>query len=191
VSGIEGITAVLLAHRDGDPGAFDRLVKLIYPELQRIARAQLRHWRPGAPLDTGSVVHETYLKMVDQTKVDWQDRHHFYAIAARAMRQVIIDYARRRISQKRGGGAHPLPLKEHEIAVQQQADRLIILDELLAGLEAHDPRLLQVVEYRFFAGYSDAETAEILGVSSRTVERDWLRAKAWLREAMNPTVDAR
>jgi RNA polymerase sigma factor (TIGR02999 family) len=190
VSGIETITAALVAHREGEPGAFDRLIELIYPELRRIARVQLRHWRPGAPLDTGSLVHDAYLKLVDQSQVDWQDRNHFYGIAARAMRQVIIDYARRRISQKRGGGAHPLALDEREIAVQQQADRLIALDELLAGLRRHDPRLLQVVECRFFAGYSEDETAQILGVSSRTVERDWVRAKSWLRQAMNPTVDA-
>jgi DNA-directed RNA polymerase specialized sigma24 family protein len=117
VSGIETITAALVAHREGEPGAFDRLIELIYPELRRIARVQLRHWRPGAPLDTGSLVHEAYLKLVNQSKVD-------------------------------------------------------------------------LVECRFFAGYSEDETAQILGVSSRTVERDWLRAKSWLRQAMNPTVDA-
>jgi RNA polymerase sigma factor (TIGR02999 family) len=142
------------------------------------------------PLATESVVHEAYLKLVDQSKANWQDRNHFYAIAARAMRQVIIDYARRRVSQKRGGGAHHLTLNEHDLAVQQQADRLIELEELLARLEDEDPRLLQVVECRFFAGYSDAETADILGVSSRTVERDWLRAKSWLRQAMTSTADA-
>ncbi len=190
MSGIEGITAVLVAHREGKPGAFDQLIELIYPELRRIARAQLRHWRPGAPMDTGSLVHETYLKLVDQSKVDWQDRNHFFGIAARAMRQVIIDYARKRASQKRGGGAQHLALTEREMAVRQQADRLIALDELLAKLQTQDERLLQVVECRFFAGYSEAETAEILGITTRTVERDWFHAKSWLRQAMNPTVDA-
>jgi RNA polymerase sigma-70 factor, ECF subfamily len=176
---------VLVAHRQGEPGAFDRLTELIYPELRRIARTQLRRWRPGVRPDTGSVVHEAYLKLVDQTKVDWQDRNHFYAIAARAMRQVIIDYARRRISQKRGGGAHHTDVQGHEVAVYQQADQLLALDQVLAGLERHDPRLLHIVDCRFFAGYSEEETAAILGVSVRTVERDWRRAKAFLQQAMS------
>lgn len=182
---MEGITAVLVAHRAGEPGAFNKLTELIYPELRRIARTQLRRWRPGVRPDTGSVVHEAYLKLVDQSKVDWQDRHHFYAIAARAMRQVIIDYARRRVSQKRGGGARHTDVNGHDVAVQQQADQLLALDEVLGGLEQHDARLLQVVECRFFAGYSEEETATILGVSARTVERDWQRAKSWLRQAMD------
>jgi RNA polymerase sigma factor (TIGR02999 family) len=184
VSEIEAITAALVAHRDGDPGAFDRLTELIYPDLRRIARTQLRRWRPGVRPDTGSVVHEAYLKLVDQTKVDWRDRNHFYAIAARAMRQVIIDYARKRISQKRGGGAHHTDLQTHEIAVQQQADQLLALDQVLENLERHDTRLRQIVDCRFFAGYSEEETAAILGVSSRTIERDWCRAKSWLQQAM-------
>jgi RNA polymerase sigma factor (TIGR02999 family) len=190
VSASEGITAVLVAHRDGEAGAFNRLIELIYPELRRIARGQLRRWRPDVPLGTESCVHEAYLKLVDQSKANWQDRNHFYAIAARAMRQVIIDYARRRGSRKRGGGAPHLTLNEHGVAAQQQADQLIALEELLAGLEGEDPRLLQIVECRFFAGYSEAETADILGISSRTVERDWLRAKSWLREAMSSTANA-
>jgi RNA polymerase sigma factor (TIGR02999 family) len=185
VSGVEGITAVLVAHRDGEPGAFDRLTELIYPELRRIARTQLRRWRPGARPDTGSVVHEAYLKLVDQTKVDWQDRNHFYAIAARAMRQVIVDYARKRISQKRGGGAHHTDLQSHEIAIHQQADQLLALSAVLDDLERYDGRLLQIVDCRFFAGYTDEETATILGVSTRTVEREWRRAKSWLQQAMS------
>jgi RNA polymerase sigma factor (TIGR02999 family) len=184
VPGIEGITAILVAHRDGDPGAFERLTELIYPELRRIARAQLRRWRPGVRPDTGSVVNEAYLKLVDQTKVDWRDRNHFYAIAARAMRQVIIDYARKRISQKRGGGALHTDLQAHEIAVHHQADQLLALDQVLEDLERHDMRLRQIVDCRFFAGYSEEETAAILGVSSRTIERDWRRAKSWLQQAM-------
>jgi RNA polymerase sigma factor (TIGR02999 family) len=147
---------------------------------------QLRRWRPGLRPDTGSVVHEAYLKLVDQTKVDWQDRNHFYAIAARAMRQVIIDYARKRISQKRGGvDANHTDVAHHEIAVYQQADQLLALDQVLNDLERYDARLLQVVDCRFFAGYSEEETATILNVSSRTVERDWRRAKSWLRQAMS------
>ena len=181
--GIEGITSVLVAHREGRPGTFDQLVALVYPELRRIARGQLGRWRATGSLDTGSLVNEAYLKLVDQTRANWQDRDHFFAIAACAMRQVIIDYARRRRSQKRGGDARQVPLDEREIAIQTQVEHFLALDQLLTRLGAEQPRLKQVVECRFFAGYSDAETARVLHVSTRTVEREWLRAKAWLRTA--------
>jgi RNA polymerase sigma factor (TIGR02999 family) len=178
----EPITALLVAHRHGRPDAFDKLVSLVYPELRQVARRQLRPWRPGLTLDTGAVVHEAYLKLVDQTKVEWQDRGHFFAIAARVMRHVIVDYARKRHAQKRGGGS--VALTEREVAIEAQAEELVGLNELLERLGAESPRLLQVVECRFFAGYSETETAEALGVSARTVERDWLRARVWLRAAM-------
>jgi RNA polymerase sigma factor (TIGR02999 family) len=178
---MDDITAVLVAHRDGQPGAFEQLVGLVYPELRRIARGQLRHWRANGSLETGSVVHEAFLKLVDQTRVNWQDRAHFFAIAARAMRQVIIDYARRRRRLKRGGGVANLDLDAREIAIQTQVEQLLALNDLLSRLETVDPRLLQVVECRFFAGYTDTETADILHVSVRTVERDWRRARAWLK----------
>ena len=180
--GSEPITALLVAHRHGRPDAFDKLVSLVYPELRRVARRQLRPWRPGLTLDSGAVVHEAYLKLVDQTKVEWQDRSHFFAIAARVMRHVIVDYARKRHAQKRGGGT--IPLADREVAVQAQAEELVALNELLERLEAENPRMLQVVECRFFAGYSETETAEALGVSARTVERDWLRARVWLKRAL-------
>jgi RNA polymerase sigma-70 factor, ECF subfamily len=185
------ITAVLVAHRDGQPGAFDQLVGLVYPELRQIARRQLVRWRAAGSLETGILVNEAYLKLVDQSRVNWQDRSHFFAIAARAMRQVIIDHARRRRRQKRGGGAADLDVDVREIAIQTQAEQLLVLEDLLRRLEAVDPRLLQVVECRFFAGYTDAETAEILQVSSRTVERDWLRAKAWLKAHLGSDMPSR
>jgi RNA polymerase sigma factor (TIGR02999 family) len=188
--GAEGITAALVAHRDGEPDSFNRLVGLVYPELRRVARRQLARWRRGVTLDTTGLVHEAYLKLVDQTKADWHDRNHFFAIAARAMRQVIIDYARRRRAQKRGAGGEHVDLDAREIGIDDQIDRLLAIEELLHRLETVDPRLLRVVECRFFAGYSDAETAGALHVSTRTVERDWLRAKAWLREAMGETAPA-
>jgi RNA polymerase sigma factor (TIGR02999 family) len=184
VAAIEGITSVLVAHRDGQPGAFDELVGLVYPELRRIARRQLARWRPGVSLDTGALVHEAYLKLVDQTQADWQDRNHFFAIAARGMRQLIIDYARKRRAHKRGRGDVAVDISEHDVAVEVQAEQILALNELLDRLGAEDPRLLQVVECRFFAGYSESETAEALGVSTRTVERDWIRARAWLKRAM-------
>jgi RNA polymerase sigma factor (TIGR02999 family) len=186
---VEAITALLVAHRQGRPDAFDKLVSLVYPELRRVARRQLRPWRPGLTLDTGAVVHEAYLKLVDQTRVEWQDRSHFFAIAARVMRHVIVDYARKRHAQKRGGGS--LALTEREVAIEAQAEELVGLNELLERLGAENPRLLQVVECRFFAGYSETEAAEALGVSARTVERDWLRARVWLKAAMaGPTGSA-
>ena len=185
--GTEPITSILVAYRHGQPEAFDRLVSLVYPELRRIARRQLRPWRPGLSLDTGAVVHDAYVKLVDQTKVEWQDRNHFFAIAARVMRQVIIDYARKRHAQKRGGS---VPLGDREVAIQAQAEELLELNELLGRLEAEDPRMLQVVECRFFAGYSETETAKALGVSTRTVERDWLRARVWLKRALTESTPA-
>ena len=180
--GTEPITSILVAYRDGQPEAFDKLVTLVYPELRRIARRQLRPWRPGLSLDTSAVVHEAYLKLVDQTQMAWQDRSHFFAIAARVMRQVIIDYARKRRTQKRGDGR--IAPADREIAVQAQAAALLELNDLLERLGAEDGRLLQVAECRFFAGYSEEETARALGVSTRTVERDWLRARIWLRRAL-------
>jgi RNA polymerase sigma factor (TIGR02999 family) len=183
VPATEPITSILVAYRHGEPGALDRLVSLVYPELRRIARRQLGRWRPGLSLDTGAVVHEVYLKLVDQSQVQWQDRNHFFAIAARAMRQIIIDHARRRRAEKRGGG-NIEALGDREVAVQAQAAQLLELNDLLARLEAENPRWLQVVECRFFAGYSETETAAVLGVSTRTVERDWLAARVWLKRAL-------
>jgi RNA polymerase sigma-70 factor, ECF subfamily len=185
VSSLETITGLMQAHRAGAPQAFDRLVELVYPELRRIARQQLRWGRPDAPvLDTTGLVHEAYLKLVDQAALAASDRGHFFAIAARAMRQVIVDHARTRSAAKRGAGAPHVPYDEQTMAVEARAAHLIAVSDALEQLAAEDPRLLQVVECRFFAGYSEAETADALAVSTRTVERDWLRAKAWLREAI-------
>ena len=187
----QSITAALLAYEEGAPGARDDLFELVYPELRLIARRQLRRWRPdGHVLDTSGLVHEAYFKLVDQTQVGWHDRHHFFGVAARAMRQVIVDYARARHRQKRGDGRPDLDLDEHQIGIDTHLEQILALNEVLERLEAVDPRLLQVVECRYFAGYTEEETAEALSVSTRTVERDWLTAKAWLRKAMLGTVPA-
>ncbi len=184
----ESVTEILLAHRAGVAGAFDRLVEVVYSDLRRVARQQLRRGRPdGAVLDTTGLVHEAYLKLVDQTRTTASDRGHFLAIAARAMRQIIVDHARARLSAKRGAGAPHVPLDDRDLAVHAHVDHLIEVDDALKKLSNEDPRLLQVVECRFFAGYSESETAEALSVSTRTVERDWLRAKAWLRNAITGT----
>jgi RNA polymerase sigma factor (TIGR02999 family) len=185
VSSRESVTGLLQAHRDGTPGAFDRLVELVYPELRDVARRQLRRdRRDPQQLDTTGLVHETYLKLVDQARIEARDRHHFLAVAARAMRQVIVDHARTRQASKRGAGADHLPLDDRYLAVEREAEHVLAINDALDRLAGVDPRLLQVVECRFFAGYSEQETADALDVSARTVERDWVRAKAWLREAV-------
>jgi len=182
----ETFTAALAAYRSGDKAAFNRLVELVYPELRRVARRQLLRGRPDGPvLDTTGLVHEAYLKLVDQTQVRPNDRNHFLAVAARAMRQVIVEHARARRSLKRGAGQPHEPLDDRAVALDGQVEQVLAVNIALDRLADVDPRLLQVVECRFFAGYSETETADALEVSTRTIERDWLRAKAWLREAMD------
>lgn len=179
-SGSEEITRLLVAHRGGDKAAFDELVPMVYRELRDIARGQLRSQRPGDTLDTTSLVNEAYLKLVGESGVEWQSRTHFYAIAARTMRRILIDYIRKRTAQKRGGGVVDLELDPNRIAIDEQAEALLALDRALDELSGFNGRLTQVVEYRFFGGMSEEEIAEALDVSVRTVRRDWSRAKAWL-----------
>jgi RNA polymerase sigma factor (TIGR02999 family) len=182
----ETITDLLAAHRDGDAEALSRLVPIVYEDLRKIARRQLRGARPGQTLDTTALVHEAYLRLVDQTRTPWNDRAHFFAVAARAMRHILVDYARNRSAAKRGGGIPPLPLDEGRegAASAVDAETLLAIDRALETLSKLDPRLPQVVECRFFAGLTEDETAEALGVSLRTVQRDWMRARAWLREEL-------
>lgn len=179
-------TELLLAHGRGEPAALDRLVHLAYEDLRRVARGQLRRLRPGDTLDTTALVHEAYLRLVDQTRVQWRDRGHFLAVSATAMRQILIDYARTRTRQKRGGGEAPAPLDEMSVGAADEAHQLLEIDLALQRLAEEEPRLVRVVECRYFAGYSEQETAEALGVSLRTAQRDWLRARAWLRAALRP-----
>lgn len=177
-------TELLHAHGRGDAAAFERLVGLAYEDLRRVARAQLRRLRPGETLDTTALVHEAYLRLVDQSRAHWQNRGHFLAVTATAMRQILIDYARSRTRRKRGGGAAVEPLDEAQVGVADEAHQLIEIDRALQRLHEEDPRLVRVVECRYFAGYSEQETAEALGVSVRTAQRDWLKARAWLRGAL-------
>jgi RNA polymerase sigma factor (TIGR02999 family) len=178
------VTELLLAYRQGDREAFDRLVPMVYDDLRRIARRQLGRGNPDGVLDTTSLVHESYLKLVDGARVDWQDRAHFLGVAARAMRQVVITYARRRGAAKRGGGSHQTTLDEGHISIDSQAEWLLALDTALLRLGERDARLARVVECRFFAGLSEEETATALGVSLRTAQRDWMKARAWLQEEL-------
>jgi RNA polymerase sigma factor (TIGR02999 family) len=189
MAGSGSVTELLIAYRDGDRGAFDRLVPLLYDDLRKIARAQLRRGRPGATLGTTVLVHEVYLKMADQQRLDARDRGHFLAISAHAMRQVIADYARRRTAAKRGGHSDPLPLDEAPELADREARWLLEVDQAQERLSARNPRMAQVVECRFFAGYSEEETAEALDTSLRTVQRDWMRARAWLKEELGSSAD--
>lgn len=180
------ITRLLEAHRKGDPEALSRLVPLVYRDLQRLAKRQLGNRRPGQTLDTTSLVHEAYLKLVDSERSAWEDRGHFFAVASMAMRQIVIDYARESRAQKRGGEQRAEGLDGVEIAFEAQADSLLEIDQALIRLGEIDERLPRVIECRFFTGLTAEETAEALGISTRTVERDWKRARAWLRRELDP-----
>jgi RNA polymerase sigma-70 factor, ECF subfamily len=174
------VTRLLEALRDGDAAAFDRLIPLVYDELRRVAQRQLRRQSPGHTLNTTALVHEAYLKLVDQTCVPWADRTHFLAVAARAMRQVLINHAQMHATAKRGGGWRRIPFDEGVLPVEEQAEMILGVDEALTRLAALDERLGRVVEYRFFGGMTEEEAATALGVSARTLRRDWLKARLWL-----------
>jgi len=180
----EQITDLLLQIRGGDPEAMDRLLPLVYQELRRIAHRQLQGERPGHTLGTTGLVHEAYLKLVDQTRVDWRDRGHFFRAAAGAMRRLLVDYARGYRALRRGGGLQRISLGE-DVAVVEQGEMLVALDEALERLAGLNERLSQVVECRFFGGLTEEETTEALGVTSRTVERDWAKARGWLHRELS------
>lgn len=178
------VTALLLAWRQGDPGALDRLMPVVYDELHRMARRQLRHERPNHTLQPTALVNEVFLKLIDVRRVRWQDRSHFLALSARLMRRVLVDSARARRYQKRGGGARRITIDPAELAVGDRPRDLAALDLALQALEKEDPRKSQVVELRFFGGLTVEEAADVLGISSDTVLRDWTMAKAWLRREL-------
>lgn len=188
------ITHLLQAWRAGDDGALDRLTPLVYGELRRLAHARMRQEHPGHALQTTALVHEVYMRLVDARGVDWQDRAHFFAVCARAMRQILVDAARTRGARKRGGAAAAVPFDERLAVSPARDPELIALDEALTQLSAADPRQGQVVELRYFGGLSVEETADVLAVSPQTVMRDWKLAKLWLvralRHAGEPDGDA-
>jgi RNA polymerase sigma factor (TIGR02999 family) len=174
------VTELLKESRGGNPAVLERLMPLVYDELRAIAHRQLRAERADHTLGTTALVHEAYLRLVDQTRADWQDRSHFFAIAARTMRRVLVDYARRRGARKRGAKHDHIPLDNAIAAADQQADLVIAIDEALNRLAHLDERQCRVVEYRFFGGLTEDETAELLGVTARTVRNDWRKARGWL-----------
>ena len=176
------ITALLQKWRHGEQDAFDEVIQYVYNDLRRRARAYIRAERDGQSLQATGLVHEAFIKLVDKRAIDWQDRNHFFAIAAQAMRRILVDRVRTKRRNKRGGGQDDLPLDE---AATVSADRehidLIALDGALTALAAFDARQAQIVELKYFGGMTLEETAELLDISPATVKRDWQIARAWLR----------
>lgn len=163
----------------------DRLLPLVYDELRGMAHGYLLRERSGHTLSTTALVHEAYLKLVDQERAPLESRAYFFGAAARAMRQILVDHARHRMRQKRGGKQQPVTLEEQHLLADDFATNVLDLDRALHRLAALEPRLARVVECRFFGGIGVEETAEVLGVSPRTVKRDWMMAKAWLYRVLN------
>ncbi|HSM15290.1 MAG TPA: ECF-type sigma factor [Thermoanaerobaculia bacterium] len=178
------ITRLLRAHRDGERDAFDRLVSVVYDELRRMARQQLRRAGSGHTLDTVALVHDAYARLVEQEGLELEDRSHFYAVVARAMRFVVVERARRWGAQKRGGGLARVTLDPELAGVAAPAEVVLAVDQAIDRLAAFNERLARIVELRFFSGLDDGEIATTLGVSTRTVQRDWIRARAWLLRAL-------
>ncbi|HSJ62411.1 MAG TPA: ECF-type sigma factor [Gemmatimonadaceae bacterium] len=178
------VTELLRRHSAGDRAALDEAIPLLYEELRRVARRQLRREDRGHTLSTTALVNEAYLRLADLRQMEWQDRAHFLAMAARAMRRVLVDHARRHRADKRGGGEQPVSLEEALIVSGENMEMVIAVDDALSRLGALSPRLAQVVEYRFFGGMTEEEMATALGVTPRTVQRDWVKARGWLRETL-------
>ena len=178
-------TALLLAWGRGEQAAFDQLVPLVYGELRRIARQHLGRERTGHTLQPTALVNEAYLRLIDVKRIQWQNRQHFFAVAARVMRRLLVDAARARRFRKRGGGAHMASLDEALLVSNEPQRGLVELDDALNALAGVDPRKEQIVELRYFGGLSVEETAAALQVSTGTVMRDWRLAKAWLHRELS------
>lgn len=182
------VSALLRAWSEGDAAALDRLMPLVYDELRRIAAKHMARERRSQTIQTTALVHELYLRLVDQERVQWQDRAHFFAVAAQLMRRILVDHARKRLRAKRGGDVILAPLEEDSAALfVERAAEVVAVDDALKALSVVDDRKGRIVELRFFGGFSIEETAGVLGVSAGTVMRDWTLAKAWLRREMSGT----
>jgi RNA polymerase sigma factor (TIGR02999 family) len=189
------VTGLLTRARAGDRDAFEQLFPLVYDELRRLAAAQRRRWRGDETLNTTALVHEAYLRLVDQSSPEWKDRAHFLAVAGRAMRHILVDYARRRRARKRGGSRQRLSLEEIEAVLEHGPDpaeardeALLALEESLARLDRRNRRQARIIECRFFGGMTIPDTAEALGVSPSTVTRGWAAAQAWLYRDLRRTL---
>lgn len=182
----EEITLLLRSLRKGDEGAADKLWRLVYEELRRIARAHMRKEAPGRTLQTTALVHEAWLRMADQTRVDWQDRTHFYRVVAQMMRRVLVDHARARLADKRGAGATQVNLEWVEVEpTPQKLEEILAVNEVLSRLSEFDQQQARIAEMRYFAGMTVDETATAMGLSPRTVDREWALASAWLRAELS------
>ncbi|MEP6473942.1 MAG: sigma-70 family RNA polymerase sigma factor [Gemmatimonadota bacterium] len=173
-------TDLVLQLAGGDSRTVDQLLPLVYSELHRLAQRYMRRERPDHTLDTTALVHEVYLRLVDQTRVNWQDRSHFLAVAAIGMRRILVEHARKRSAAKRGAERRQVSLSDLSLARDDGADLVLALNDALERLGAVSPRLVRVVECRYFLGLTEDETAAALGVTDRTVRRDWIKAKGWL-----------
>ena len=182
------VTQVLIAAGNGEAEAAERLWAIVYDELRRIAHFQLLGERNRRMLSTTALVHEAYLRLVDETQIRWQNRAHFFGIASRVMRRVIVDNARKFTAQKRGGGAIPESFDEARFVPEDRIQEVLDLDEALDQLSKINERWGSVVECKYFGGLKEEEIAEFLGVSVRTVERDWVKARAWLYHYMQPAL---
>jgi RNA polymerase sigma factor (TIGR02999 family) len=174
------VTRLLHELKEGHKEAEERLILLVYGELRRIAGAYLRHEAPGHSLQPTALVHEAYLRLTGLNKIDWQNRSHFFAVSATVMRRILVDHARARGARKRGDGWDVVSLNEAILPSSARAPEILALDEALTRLATLDARQAKIVELRFFAGMSEDESADVLGISARTVKRDWRVARAWL-----------
>jgi len=184
MDGSPEITQLLLAWERGDQSALERLMTLVQEELRRLASGFMRKERKGHLLQTTALVNEAYLRLVDQTQVHWRNRNQFFAVAATCMRRVLLDYARAQECDKRGGGAEHIALSDAPPLPDEKAAEIVALDEALRELETQDARKSQIVELRYFGGYTVEEVAEILGVPKTTIEREWRMARAWLQREL-------
>ena len=185
----DDVTRLLLDWSNGDREALDKLMPLVYAELRQMARRYMRAERTDHTLQTTALVHEAYMRLVNQNRVTWKNRAHFFAISAQMMRRILVDHARSYRYDKRGGGAIKLSLDEASVLSSEQAAEMIALDQALVGLERVDARKSRVVELKFFGGLTTDEAAEVLEVSKRTVESDWNFAQAWLYREMSTTLN--
>jgi len=175
------ITQLLIKWRNGDQAALDELASQVYSELRRLARYYLSQERPGHTMQPSDLVQEAYLRLVDEKEIDWQNRAHFFAVAAMRMRHILVEHARGRQAAKRGGGEYRLSLSEADRLTENRDVNLLALDDALQRLEALDPQKARIVELRYFSGLTIEQTAEALRISPATVKRDWSMARAWLR----------
>ena len=179
------VTLLLRRLKDGDKGALDGLIPVVYAELRRMADAYLRRERPGHTLQPTALVHEAYMRLVGQDQPDYQSRAHFYGVAAQVMRQILVDHARRRTAAKRGGGVRPVPIDQAAALVEERADVIVALDEALKTLEEHDPAKAKLIEMRFFGGLTAEESASVAGIPVQTVRRHLRVAQAWLQREVD------